>query len=588
VYNGIYFVNHFFQELNNYMAEESKKRIAIIGGGPSALFMYKRLVEDGNKENEIHIFERKNKIGSGMPYSEDGACEEHITNVSDNEVPKIVCSIEDWIKTQPPIAVEFKITPESFNEYKVLPRLFFGNYLNAQFEILLEKANETGIITTLHVPVIVEDLIYKDQLNEVWVKTENESFKFDIVIICIGHSWPKKFEGKVEGMYDSPYPPCKLSFNTNHPVAIKGSSLTAIDAIRTLSRKNGTFEKDENGRQKYLVNKKNEGFRIIMHSRNGLLPAVRFHLEDSHLQNDCLLSSSEIAEHRKTNDGFLSLDYIFEKDFKELFKEKETEFYNEIKNINLEDFVDKMMGLRENVGAFQLLKNEYVEAEKSIKRKKSIYWKELLGVLSFAMNQPAKHFSAEDMLRLKKHLMPLISTVIAYVPQSSCEDLMALHDAGILNIIAVGEDSEVIPQENGGIIYKYQDENDKTIETYYKTFVDCVGQAHLSYEDFPFKSFVADKTISQALIKFKSADEGRLEMDKDPDKVIFTNGAFYLKVSGITINDDFQIIDDFGAYNKSIYIMAVPYISGFNPDYSGLDFCESSSEKIVKSISKFN
>jgi hypothetical protein len=110
----------------------------------------------------------------------------------------------------------------------------------------------------------------------------------------------------------------------------------------------------------------------------------------------------------------------------------------------------------------------------------------------------------------------------------------------------------------------------------------------LSYEDFPFKRFVADKTISQALIKFKSADKGRLEMDKDPDKVIFTNGAYYLKVSGITINDDFKIIDDFGAYNKSIYIMDVPYISGFNPDYSGLNFCESSSEKIVKSISKFN
>jgi hypothetical protein len=30
--------------------------------------------------------------------------------------------------------------------------------------------------------------------------------------------------------------------------------------------------------------------------------------------------------------------------------------------------------------------------------------------------------------------------------------------------------------------------------------------------------------------------------------------------------------------------MAVPYIGGYNPDYSGLDFCEEASEKIIKSM----
>jgi hypothetical protein len=33
-------------------------------------------------------------------------------------------------------------------------------------------------------------------------------------------------------------------------------------------------------------------------------------------------------------------------------------------------------------------------------------------------------------------------------------------------------------------------------------------------------------------------------------------------------------------------MMAVPYIGGFNPDYSGLDFCEAASEVIIKSILK--
>lgn len=566
------------------MTKNIKKRIALIGGGPSALFMYKRLLDSNNKDYDIHIFERKSKLGAGMPYSEEGASEEHITNVSDNEIPEIVYSIEDWIKTKPDIAAKFDISKNNFNEYKVLPRLLFGNYLNAQFNELIEKSKALKIATTLHLSVIVEDLIYKRQLNEVWVKTINQTLKFDEVIICVGHNWPKKHEDKIDGVYDSPYPPTKLNLNINHPVAIKGSSLTAIDAIRTLSRKNGKFKKDEQGNQKYFLNKESAGFKIMMHSRNGFLPAIRFHLEDSHLQNNSILTPEEITEHRKLNDGFLSLDYIFDKDFKELLKDKEPDFYNEIKHISLEEFVDKMMKLREREDTFKLFEAEYFEAAQSIKRKKSIYWKELLGVLSFAMNQPAKHFSAEDTLRLQKNLMPLISLVIAYVPQSSCEDLMALHKAGVLDIVAVGDDSDIKPQSNGGIIYSYKNETDETIETYYKTFIDCVGQAHLSYHDFPFKSFVEDKTISEALIKFRSAEIGKSELENNPEKVVSFNDDYYLKVSGITINDNFQIVDEFGAFNKSIYIMAVPYISGYNPDYSGLDFCEAASEKIINSM----
>nr|WP_294900446.1 FAD/NAD(P)-binding protein [uncultured Pedobacter sp.] len=566
------------------MPDTKKLRIAIIGGGPSALFMYKRLLESEKKNFDIHIFERKNKLGAGMPYSEEGACNEHITNVSDNEIPTIVNTIEDWVKTKPALALKFKITPGNFNEFKVLPRLLFGNYLDAQFQLLLKKATQNKIETTLHLSVKVKDLIHKKEANKVWVITENRRMEFDVAVICIGHSWPQKLEGKIPGIYDSPYPPCKLNLKINHSVAIRGSSLTAIDAIRTLSRNNGCFTKKEDGKYVYQLAEGSEDFKIVMHSRNGLLPAVRFHLDDSHLRNESLLTKQEIEEHIKSNGGFLSLDFIFEQDFKSLFLEKEPEFYQTIKNMTMEEFVDHVMELREKLDAFTLLKAEYAEAEKSIKRKESIYWKELLGVLSFAMNQPAKYFSAEDMLRLKKTLMPLISLVIAYVPQSSCEDLMALQDAGVLDIVSVGDDSEIIPQDNGGIIYQYKDENDKTLNVSYKTFIDCIGQAPLSYEDFPFKSFLEDRTVSQATIKFKSSTEGLKYYEEHPNDVINMDNNYYLKVSGITINDHFQIVDEYGMSNNEVYMMAVPYISGYNPDYSGLDFCESASQKIVDCI----
>jgi uncharacterized NAD(P)/FAD-binding protein YdhS len=68
----------------------STKHIGIIGGGPSALFMVKRLVDAGHPELKITIFEKNNQLGAGMPYSHLGANDEHVTNVSDNEYQNLL------------------------------------------------------------------------------------------------------------------------------------------------------------------------------------------------------------------------------------------------------------------------------------------------------------------------------------------------------------------------------------------------------------------------------------------------------------------------------------------------------------------
>ncbi len=554
------------------------------------MFMYKRLVESGHTDIEIEIFERKQQLGAGMPYSVEGANKEHITNVSGNEIPAIVTSIYEWVCTVDKEVLEpYNITPLNFNDYKVLPRLLFGKYLEAQFDLLRDMAKEAGISTVLHFGIEVTDVIDRPDLNKVLVEFEGSAIEeFDHAIICTGHNWPKKHEGNVDGYFDSPYPPAKLELKLNHPVAIRGSSLTAIDAIRTLARKNGSFKEASNGMLRFEPAPGSEDFKMVMHSRNGLLPAVRFHLEDSHLQNKSLLTPEKIEQHKRSNEGFLSLDFIFEKDFKDLFKDKDPGFYARIKNVSIEDFVEDMMRYRENAAPFDLLRLEYAEAEKSIKKHESIYWKELLAVLSFAMNYPAKYFSAEDMLRLQNVLMPLISVVIAFVPQTSCKELLALHDAGRLDIVSVGQDSDVEINDTGGITYHYTDDKGNKHSNHYNTFVDCVGQPHLSFEDFPFKSMLDNETISRATLKFQSDDEGSKVQALGNKKVKRNDEGYFLEVPGITINDNFEVIDVTGNPSRRIYIMAVPYIGGFNPDYSGLDFGEEASTHIIKSINTGN
>ena len=566
-----------------------KKRIAILGGGPSGLFMYKRIVETGNANITVDIFERKQDLGMGMPYSREGANDEHVTNVSGNEIPDMVTPISEWIKTVDNDTLhKYNVDREKFNDYKVLPRLLFGQYLSDQFKLLQKKAKEAGIHTTVHYNSAVTDITDNPQKDNITVEiNEKEKFIYDHIIVCTGHNWVKTKEDKISGWFDSPYPPVKLAFKANHPIAIKGSSLTAVDAIRTLSRHNGTYSKDENGKLIYRADADSSEFKIVLHSRNGLLPAVRFHLEDSHLENDSLLTDEEIALHIKANDGFLSLDFIFENDFKVIIREKDPEFYARIKDMNMEAFVESMMNFRQGQDAFELMKAEYAEAENSIKKRESIYWKEMLGVLSFAMNYPAKHFSAEDMQRLQKVLQPLISVVIAYIPQSSCQEMMALHDAGKLDIIAVGEDSYVEPVESGGAVYHYKDAAEKDQAMFFNTYIDSVGQQHLSYEDFPFKGLLAAKTVSPARLRFRDGEQAKQEMQNDNRKVE-TDSAdnYYLRVPGIAINDGFQVVDNYGAFNDRIYMMAVPYIGGFNPDYSGLDFSEEASQSIIECMFK--
>lgn len=564
-----------------------KKRIGIIGGGPTGLFMMKHLVHCGETNLHITIFESKERLGEGMPYSGLGANSEHVTNISEKELPDLETNLSAWMEKLPPTVLEeFDMDLTRFNAYKVLPRLLFGSYLSDQFELLLKRAASLGIETTVLLNTRVEDIANLPDRKEVVVTTNSTgTFHFDYLVVATGHHWPKVSEGITAGWFDSPYPPAKLAFEVNHPVCIKGASLTAIDAIKTLARHNGRFVR-KNDKLLYELSENSPNFKLVLHSRSGLLPAVRFHLDEFGSSGIALLSQEEIAAIRAEHDGFIPLDLIFDRCFKHGLKEKDPEFYERIRDWNLEKFVENSMDLRERIDPFQLLIAELAEAEKSIKRQQSIRWKELLSQLSFAMNYPAKYFSAEDMLRLQKTLAPLISVIIASIPQSSAWELIALHEAGVLELKAVGADSTFNVHPDKGVILEYTNEAGEEQSDHYLTFIDCSGQRHFSYEEFPFQSLREDFSLSPAYLKFRNAENGLKLLEEEHSEVNERNGEYFLKVPGIGINDYFQVLDRYWAFNDRIYIAAVPHIGGYNPDYSGLDFCEEASGRIVEGMKR--
>jgi hypothetical protein len=116
-------------------------------------------------------------------------------------------------------------------------------------------------------------------------------------------------------------------------------------------------------------------------------------------------------------------------------------------------------------------------------------------------------------------------------------------------------------------------------------FINAVGQPAFMYNDFPFKSLTTSGVVSPAQLKFKCVENAQAQIEEGNSNVVkFTAHDYYLQVPGININDHFQVLNSFGIVAPQIYIMAVPYIAGLNPDYSGLDFCETAAERIVTAM----
>ncbi|BBO35161.1 FAD/NAD(P)-binding protein [Lacipirellula parvula] len=557
-------------------------RLGIVGGGPSALFLYQALLDRASPQVTVEIFESGSQLGAGMPYSPKGAGPEHVTNVSGNEIPPLPQSLVDWLKEAPSELLDrFDVDRKHVHEFKVIHRLLFGEYLSQQFEILHERRGAIGTPATVHSETPITGIDYDLKSGEIVLSTAIIDRHFDVVVLCTGHHWPSQHEGATPNYFDSPYPPRKLDGLRNHSVAIRGASLTAIDAIRTLARNHGTFITDRGRTVAYQANANAPQFKMVMHSREGFLPGIRFHLEDPRLKQHDGLTPDQLESHRRNNDGFISLDFVFEADFKESFRELDPSFYKLVRALSLEKFVELMTHERDRCDPFEFFRCEYDEALSSIRDEQSIHWKEKLATASFTLSRVAKYFSAEDMLRFKKTLTPLISVVIAFTPQCSCEELLAFHAAGRLELVNVAEESRVEPNSAGGVDY-YYGADAKPVR--FETFIDGVGQQPLSFEQFPFASLRHAGVVSPATVRFQSLAEAAKFSASHPKEVVKVNGEPQLLLPGVAITDNFEAVNREGTANSRLYVMAVPLIAGHHPDYSSLDFCEEAAKRIVSNI----
>ncbi|WP_346985192.1 FAD/NAD(P)-binding protein [Chryseobacterium sp. POE27] len=132
--------------------------IGIVGGGPAALFVVKHLISENVCPQTIYIFEKSTRLGAGMPYSREGAAHEHVANVSANELPELPESFTSFIERKPHKDYEGFGNDQDINEYKVIPRLVLGDYLEEQFKILLKNIRKMGAQVKVCTETTVTDI----------------------------------------------------------------------------------------------------------------------------------------------------------------------------------------------------------------------------------------------------------------------------------------------------------------------------------------------------------------------------------------------------------------------------------------------
>ncbi len=568
-----------------------RQHLALIGSGASAIYLLKHLLDRvdtiSRDLGEITVFEKSEFVGMGMPYNPLTTDRCNMSNISSEELPELVDSFADWLRNQPAeMLSSFGIDRGEIDESAIYSRLALGSYLHAQYLALIAQLRDAEIAVHERAGCEVADVIDRPKEHRVTLVTAGgESHEFDRVIIATGHVWSEDDRPEA-GYYASPWPIFKLLPAKNEvfdfPIGTLGASLSAFDVLSSLAHRHGRFE---GGPEEltYLPHTGTDGFKICMHSAQGILPHLQFAQVEAlrdiyrHVDREGMLAL--IGE-----DGFLRLETYFDRVCRPALRlacRKDgmdgIDSLLASPDFHLLDFVAKMSDLHEYGNAFEGMRLEMKEARESVHLDRPIHWKEVLDDLMYTLNFHAGLLSAEDHLTLHSDVFPFLMNVIAAMPLTSAASILALYDAGNLDLVT-GHVSIPDEQPDNRVTSVSVEDGGRETTIDYRMFVDCGGQKALELEDYPFASLVADGTVRRARARFADASAVK---SLPPEKRDRLENEEYL-IGGIDIDSGYRVIGIDGRPNPRIYDIAFPHISGIRPYSYGLQACADTSAIVAE------
>jgi uncharacterized NAD(P)/FAD-binding protein YdhS len=532
--------------------------IAFVGAGPTTLYSLNALLARCGTGLSITVFEEQPTAGLGAPYRPGWNDPAMLSNIASIEIPPLTETLLGWMQRQPEAALtDLGIDAAEVNERAFVPRVALGRYFRDQFDALVEQARARGIAIDIQTRCRVVDITHTDEGVLVTVSARKGDVRhemFDRVVLATGHQWPTEQEVR-PGYFLSPWPAAALASAPAVPVGIRGSSLTAIDAAVALAGAHGAFTRVD-GRLVYETAPGTEGFGMTMMSRKGLLPEADFFFPLPH-EPLSICTAEAIDRLIKTSDGDL-LEQVFDV-FRREMTQADPAYAQAIglDEATLEDFCEAYFAERAAADPFEWAEANLDEARRNHSARITVPWRYAILRMHEVIAVIAPHLDGPQFERFSRHFKPVFVDDYGAVPHESIERMLALHRAGKLQVLALGDDYRIdTHRPEGGVMLRRGAE-----ERHFPVFIEATGQRPLSAIQFPFLSL-----LEQGIVR-----------DEDPTRAGVTRG--------IVIDDDFHPMVD-GQPMERLFCLGLPFIMGRHPFIQGITSSHEMGEIVGEALAK--
>ncbi|MEH0885515.1 FAD-NAD(P)-binding protein [Enterobacter sp. UNJFSC 003] len=449
------------------------KKIAIIGAGPTGIYTFYALLNSNNPLS-LSVFEQAEEAGVGMPYSDEENSRLMLANIASIEIPPVFITYLEWLKTQSPSHLaRYGVEKSTLHDRQFLPRILLGEYFRDCFLALVDEAKRRGFEVQVFESSPVTDLDVSADGVTLSVNDEPFNERFDLAVIATGHVWPDDdeatrtyFPSPWSGLMDASIPACR--------VGIMGTSLSGLDAAMAVVIQHGEFVDDE-----FRLEEKSQDLKIVLMSRTGILPEADFYCPIPYEPLTILTETAAEAEVKKGSEGLL--DRIFSLMVKEL-EQADPQWSNaiELRSLNADTLLDAWFADRKKHDPFLWAEENLQEVERNKRDKRTVAWRYTVLRLHEVIQEIVPHFSEQDGKRFRQGLARVFIDNYAAIPPQSIRRLLGLRQAGILSVVALGNDYDLDIGSHQTVITT----QDNTYR--FDVYIDARGQKPLKTRDLPF------------------------------------------------------------------------------------------------------
>ena len=535
--------------------------VAIVGTGPTGLYALAQLLA-APLPPAVTLWEAQGEAGWGSPYAPGLNDPLMLSNIASIELPPLGETLLSWLRRQPPEELaRLGVEPATMDDRTFHPRVVLGEYFRAGLARLLRGAERRGAPVTVRTHREVTDLAVQDGGILLAARAPDgaeERALFDHVVVATGHDWPDRAE-TAPLFFASPWPAHALKRVPAVHLGIRGTSLSAIDALVAVAGAHGAFLRDASGTLRWFPGQGAEGFRATLMSRKGILPEADFHVPIPYEPNVAV--TPEAVDALVASGRPDLLDALWELLREEIVgADPDWAAGIGLAALDADTFPAAWFAPREARDPFAWAALNLAEARAGYERRHTVPWRYALLRAHEVVERAVPHLSPEDRDRFDRGLRQVFVDDYATVPHESVERLLALRAAGRLDVLRLGSDYDLRPAEGGGAVVAVG-----AAEHRFAAFVDATGQGARPVEALPFPTLLAQGAVRPARARPRGLDEGGEE------------------TAGVELDDAFRPLG-LPSGPPPLHLLALPFLLPRRPFAQGLTGAEELGRTAARAI----